>query len=213
MATLTYNPRVFDVPNERAAREIILTTEGGIRTDERWVRETPHLVDLIATTIKPHKGELVVDFGCGIGRLSKELIARFGCRVLGVDISQDMRSLAPAYVGSPEFSVVSPAVFAALVAAGLKVDAALAVWVLQHCLAPAADLDLLCKALGPRGRVFVVNNKGRAVPTIEAAWASDGINVRALLKERLAEKSSGALDPTVVTDFLSDNTFWAAYAA
>ncbi|MDB5477334.1 MAG: hypothetical protein JWP49_2845 [Phenylobacterium sp.] len=156
---------------------------------------------------------LVVDLGCGIGRLSKALIERSGCLVLGIDLSQDMRGFAPAYVGSPNFSVVSPEVFARMVDGGLRADAAISVWVLQHCLDPAADIDRLARGLAPGGRLLAVNNVNRAVPTVEKRWGDDGIDVRTALAARLDPCQEGGLDPAGVGQLLSIGAFWGLYAA
>jgi SAM-dependent methyltransferase len=90
----TYNSGIFEVANLDDARRIILTPEGGLTTDERWESETPYLVGLVAENLQLTADSVIVDYGCGIGRLARELIARYGCRVVGVDISAQMRSLA-----------------------------------------------------------------------------------------------------------------------
>jgi len=131
-APLTYNPNVFAVANLAQAKAIILTDEDGVDSDTRWQAETPYLADLIGQEIAPQPGQLVIDYGCGIGRLAKEMIARFDCFVLGVDISAHMRSLAAAYVESDKFTVCAPAMLDDLAARGLRADAAISVWVLQH---------------------------------------------------------------------------------
>jgi hypothetical protein len=38
-----FNPSVFEKPNEREARDIILTDEAGLTSDQRWERETSYL--------------------------------------------------------------------------------------------------------------------------------------------------------------------------
>lgn len=212
MATLTYNPGIFRVRDLQAAKAIILTAEGGQSTDERWARETPYLTELLGGAIGLSPGQLVVDFGCGVGRMSKALIERYRCQVLGVDLSPDMRAMAPGYVGSQDFSVVSGEMFARLVANGLQVDAAISVWVLQHCLAVADEVATLHRALKPGGRLGVVNTFGRVVPVVERTWASDGVDVRALLAGSFAVAQEGQLDETVVGGPISQGTFWAAYA-
>lgn len=216
MTTLTYLPEVFAAPDEEAARNIILTPQAGQSPDERWARETPYLVELIAAMTPIAPGELVVDYGTGIGRLAKALIERFGCRVLGVDISPQMRGLGPGYVQSERFAAVSPEMLAAMIQAGLRVDAAISVWVLQHCLKPAIDIDLIQHALKPGGSLLVVNTNHRAVPTLREEdqsliWTGDGQDVRALLAERLEPVSDGLLDPAVVGQAATDATFWAAF--
>ena len=158
----------------------------------------------------------MIDYGTGIGRLAKELIARFGCRVLGVDISQEMRGLGPAYVASDRFACVSPELFGAMIRSGLRADAAISVWVLQHCAQPTQDIDLLQSALRPGGDLFVVNNLHRAVPVRpepgdRSVWASDGLDIGDLLRARFELRAEGRLDPAVVGADVSQLTFWAAY--
>jgi SAM-dependent methyltransferase len=211
MAQLTYSRAVFDAPDEDAARRIILTPEFGQGTDERWERETPYLAELTGAELRVQRHGLIIDYGCGLGRLAKTLIERFDCRVLGVDISDRMRGLAPHYVKSQNFSVVSPHVLHSMVANGLRADGALSVWVLQHCLTPAIDIDLVASALKPAAGFFVVNLQGRAVPTEEGRWANDGVDVQALLSERFTRRSVGQLDPTIVPPQTRDMTFWATY--
>jgi SAM-dependent methyltransferase len=211
MAKLTYNPEFFSAKDAADAREIILTSGGGRNADERWAHETPYLGDLLASQLGVGASSVVVDYGCGIGRMSAELIERLGCTVVGVDISPEMRAMAPDYVKSDAFAVISPAEFHMLVEQGFRADAAISVWVIQHCVRPGEDLDLLKRSLKPGARLGIVNNHGRQVPTKEQAWASDGLSVRALLEERFTEIAAGVLDPEACTPLLSENTFWAVY--
>ena len=161
---VTYRPEFFDAQTEQEARAVILTGEGST-TDERWRTETPWICGLLAETIPLAADSVVVDYGCGIGRLAKELIARHGCRVVGVDISARMRAMAADYVQSDRFVALAPDMFDGLVANGFVADAALAIWVLQHCLTPADDIGRIDAALKPSGKLFVLNNLYRAVPT------------------------------------------------
>jgi cyclopropane fatty-acyl-phospholipid synthase-like methyltransferase len=57
---------------------------------------------------------VVLDYGCGIGRLAKAMIDASGCSVVGLDTSPEMRKLADDYVGSDRFIAVSPSQFDAL---------------------------------------------------------------------------------------------------
>ncbi len=208
---LTYSAKVFDVADLTEAMRIILTPQGGQDTEERWRQETPYLGGLIETSLGIMPGQVLLDFGCGIGRLAKEMIGRTGVRVLGVDISLSMRALGSFYVGNEDFVAVSPQMLAAMADRGLRVDGAIAVWVLQHCSMPAADLELIRSALQPGGRFFVVNNQFRAVPTTGDTWANDGIDVRALAQDRFHEVACGVLDPCVVGQYVSEKTWWAVF--
>ena len=183
-----YNPGIFSVPNEEAAKQIILTHESTAASDERWEKETPALISLMKNAWDLHSGVTIVDYGCGIGRISKEL-CKYGCTVIGVDISPEMRKLAVQYVDDPRFFVISPEDFVKLLGDGFTCDYACTIWVLQHCLHPNVELDNICKALRQNGELFVVNNKySRAVPVSDTVWAHDDVDIWKLCSERLQEQ-------------------------
>jgi hypothetical protein len=107
MPQLTYNPAIFNVHDIRSAMRIILTPETWT-TERRWEVETPCLVDLIHQSIEITPDTVLLDYGSGIARIAKELIARDKCRVVGADISANMRTLAAPYVQSDRFLPCSP---------------------------------------------------------------------------------------------------------
>lgn len=208
---LTYNAAIFAAPDLEAAKRIILTPADD-DTETRWRRETPYLADLLGRALELGPGRTVIDYGCGVGRLSKALIEGFGCWVVGVDVSPEMRALAPGYVGSPGFRVVSRPELKALAEQGLAADAAIGVWVLQHCAAPRDDVGLIAAALRPGGRLGLVNTKVRCVPTAEAGWVDDRIDIRAPIAERFDTVSEGDLDPAQVGRDVAGFAFWGVYA-
>jgi 2-polyprenyl-3-methyl-5-hydroxy-6-metoxy-1,4-benzoquinol methylase len=209
----TYNPAIFDVPNLEWAKDVILTVEAGVSTEDRWATETPYVADLIGEALRPTQESLILDYGCGVGRLARELIHRHGCTVIGVDISASMRRLSADYVDSDRFMACAPATLGALTGAGLRFDGAISIWVLQHCLEPDSDLAAIHAALKPRGGLFLVNNSFRVVPTVEHDWVNDGVDVEALIAERFTRKARGALSADHVAENLARNAFWAAYEA
>ncbi len=208
---LTYHPELFDTPSVEHARAIILTGEGST-TDERWQKETPWICGLLAEHIPLTPDSVVVDYGCGIGRVSKELIARHGCRVLGVDISAKMRAMAADYVQSDRFVAVAPDMFDGLVANGFMADAAITIWVLQHCLTPGDDMSRINAALKPNATLFVLNNIYRAVPTREQTWSNDGIDIKATLDRNFQLLHTGKPPEEVTPRDLKDIIFWSFYA-
>lgn len=207
----TYDARVFEARDLARAKHVILTPEAGQGTEERWARETPYLGGLLGEALELKPGQLVIDYGCGIGRMSKELIGRFGVQVLGVDISQQMRSLAPGYVESSAFSAVSRGMLERMAAAGLRADAAISVWVLQHCLRPQEDLGLLKSALRAGGRIGVVNTRARYVPTREGPFINDDLDLKALLAATFPVTADGRLDVEAVGDHIAERSFWSAH--
>jgi ubiquinone/menaquinone biosynthesis C-methylase UbiE len=180
MSQLTYNPAIFNVNDLRSAMRIILTPETWT-TERRWEIETPYFVDLIHQSVEITPQTVLLDYGSGIGRIAKELIARYQCRVVGVDISASMRTLAAPYVQSDRFLPCSPAMLETLSERDFRFDAAIAVWVLQHCLRPAEDIKMIQRVLKPDARLFVVNATYRAVPALERPWVNDGIDVKRML--------------------------------
>lgn len=179
-ASIQYDPFCFACDTIGDAKAVILTTENDLSSEERWITETnwtlPHLV---------FDDGLIVDYGCGIGRLA----ALLKQPVLGVDISPTMRAQADAYVNRAEFGAVNPKMFERLVDSGLRATGAIAVWSLQHILNPAYDIALLARVLVPGARLLVINDaEYRRVPARRRAdgwfgWVTDSIKIEDLLDE------------------------------
>jgi SAM-dependent methyltransferase len=210
LPTPVYDPTCFDASSVEAAKEIILTPEYA-STEDRWQMETPLDVEAIIRECRLAQGQVVLDYGCGIGRIARELPGRTGVFVIGVDISRPMRRLAAEYVSNDDlFVCVSPAAMDRLICNGLRVDAAYSIWVLQHCLQPEVDIERIQNALKPGGRFHLVNNLYRAVPT-QAGWVNDGIDIRALLKQRFKETNHFHLQAAALPDFFKQYTYCATY--
>ena len=216
-----YFPEVFTVSGLQQAREIILTAEGpGADTETRWALETPYVRDLILRQLAPQPGTLLLDYGCGVGRLAKALVQATGCSVIGVDISPSMRALAVEYVGSARFLAVSPEQLDTLVGAGLRADGAIAAWVLQHCPTPAEDIARIRRSLAPGGGCFVLNMLQRAIPALRDGaegggftWASDGVDVAALLRAAFQVQAEGVPGGPGVPNMADAGAYWMALRA
>lgn len=212
-----YYPQFFDAAEMEAAKGIILTAEGpGADTETRWAIETPHVVGLIREAFDLRADTVVLDYGCGIGRIAKALIEASGCFVIGLDISPNMRALAPAYVQSDRFAALSPDQFDTLVAAGLRVNFAISIWVLQHCLAPAEDIERIRRSLAADGTAFILNMPKRAIPAVldvsddkkKFAWASDSIDVADLLRGAFRVEAEGSPQTPDVPNMADAGAFW-----
>lgn len=177
-----YNPNFFEADSEDWARRLILTDNDTMTGAERWERETAFLCEAIGKELNPKTTDVLLDFGCGIGRVAKAIIERYGCRVVGVDISSSMRRMALEYVRSINFSAVSPEEFDALARGGIRVNHCYAIWVLQHTLDPRAELHRIQSALTQDGLLYLVNELGRCVPC-DLGWVNDGIDVFAMTAE------------------------------
>lgn len=203
---VTYTPQVFDVEDVQSAKNIILTPEIGTSTEERWEKETPYVVREIGRTLELDETSCVIDYGCGIGRIAKELIERYGCSVVGVDISTGMRQLAPGYVGSERFTACAPEMLDRIAARGFRATHACACWVLQHCALPQTDVARIEAALADGGTLFVLNNNKRCVPT-DGGWATDGISIEKLLTDRFDRVAKGRLPVEITTTRIADGSF------
>lgn len=207
----TYRPEVFEVESLDAAKHIILQPDGINTTDQRWAAETPWLATRLGHHFTPTAQSIVLDYGCGIGRVAKPMIERFGCTVIGVDASDNMRLLATHYMLSERFIVVSPAGFDLLLDHGLRCDHGYSVWVLQHCAAPDRDIARIRRALRPGGSCYVVNAQRRAVPS-DAGWHDDGRSIDALLGSHgFAELATDDLPPEAVPPTVAAQAFAKLY--
>lgn len=184
-ARVSYNPDIFEVTTIEEAKRIVLTAEDAT-TEERWRVETPYLAQSIGDYLKPDASSLIIDYGCGIGRMAKELIERHGCSVVGVDISTSMRQLAPGYVGNARFAACSWNVIDAQIDHGLRVDAAIAIWSLQHSPKVDEDIARIARALKPGGQLYVCNLERAAVPTNQG-WVDTGFAIQSLLADAFEE--------------------------
>jgi SAM-dependent methyltransferase len=209
-----YHPQVFDADDVQRAKEIILTSEGpGADTDRRWEIETPYVIELMSKRFILLPETVVLDYGCGIGRIAKAMIEAFGCSVIGVDISRNMRRLAEDYVDSERFVAVAPTQFDTMVRAGLRVQAAIAIWVLQHCLVPVEDIACIKRSVLANGRVFVLNMPKRAVPAKVAennqfVWVPDDVDVAALLRSAFTVQAEGVPDKLRTPNMADVGAYW-----
>jgi SAM-dependent methyltransferase len=199
MTVASYDPGVFDVATLEEAKDIILCPEEGQSVEARWRRETPYLVELIQQHLPITKDSVLLDYGCGIGRLSRELILKTGCKAIGVDFSVNMRAFAANYVALHHFYACDKAMLNPGCA-----DFALSVWVLQHCLFPADDILAIKNALKPGALFFVVDDR-RVVPT-NLGWVKDTADVQALLREHFVFVKKIELSGDHITHHLAART-------
>jgi SAM-dependent methyltransferase len=207
---MSYSPRIFDVTSMDEAKRIILTSRTG-QTEERWKKETPYLVSLIDKTIPISSDSIVLDYGCGVGRMSKVLIDKYRCFVVGVDISPSMRKLSVEYVNSDHFIAIAPAEMTNSEFA-MSFDVALAIWVLQHCDKVEDDVNRIADAMKPGGDLFLLNAHNRYVPVdTRRIWEDDGKNVQAVLGTRFFMHTGFVLDPEHISEFTAGRSYCSTW--
>lgn len=189
MSRENYFPQVFIPQNLEHAKEIILTSDP---TSSKWIEETNTTAETIINVFEKHRApltsqSLVLDYGCGIGRMAKKIIELSGCSVIGADISPGMLYHSVPYVHSDRFILCPQSQIGSLTQRGLKVDAAISIWTLQHCFNPAEDISAIHNILKPDGLFFVVNKFARYLPVTPVntyvGWHDDKIDILTLLQE------------------------------
>ena len=173
----------YEVSNLEEAMGKILTPEGGLSPTERWEIETPIILEILTERLKPTPDKNIIDYGCGVGRLAKELVSKTGCNVIGVDISRSMRAFSALYCASDSFFSCSKSSLRDLTDRGWQGDHAFSVWVLQHAENPQEDIELIYNALRDGGTFFVMNLEHRCLPTANG-WENDGIDIKELIEKR-----------------------------
>ena len=177
MTDSEYLSNFFEVGNIEEAKKKILTPENGVTTEERWQKETIPLVNMLINKLEISEGDTVIDYGCGIGRISKDLLEKINCTMVGVDISKSMRALAEFYCNSETFMSCSTTALKNLANTGFRANQAFCIWVLQHAEDPLYDLQILHDVLLDGGHFLVLNLDGRCLPT-SGGWKNDNINVK-----------------------------------
>lgn len=183
MDSNNYFPQIFIPKNLEHAKEIILSTDP---TGEKWIRETEVTANFVVRAcvearLPLGRNNILLDYGCGIGRIAKKIIELTDCTVLGSDISPGMLHHSIPYVNSERFIPCPQPGIDLLSQAGLKVDGATAIWTLQHCLNPAEDINRIYEILKPNGLFFVLNKYARYVPVTPVnnyvRWHDDKIDI------------------------------------
>lgn len=151
-----YVKEVFDAQTLEYAKHVVLTSNP--HDPNKFVRETDSFINTIGKYLT--EDSTVLDFGCGMGRISKELVSRFKTNVIGVDISTNMLTFAKLYVRDPDkFTTYTNYNKAD------SIDTAICTFVLQHVEDPAAEIKNLASVLKTDGIFILVNENERLVPS------------------------------------------------
>ena len=165
---------IFNTKNEQDAKSIILTPENNTSTDERWEEETAIIKEILHENFD-FKGKTVLDYGCGIGRLSK-VVVDDSKEVDGLDISESMRTMALDYVNNEKFNTISTL-------GDKKYDIVICSWVLQHINNSTQVLEDIKNNLNDGGYLFVLNNEG-----VDAIPQNGWVLRKSSLKDELNSK-------------------------
>ncbi len=154
---------------------------------DNWRRATPRTVGILEQLGVVQDGFTVVDYGCGVGRVTRALAQRHRVRILGVDRSAEMlrhaRRYIPArYLQPGRVELLSDAELLDRGSA-LKgtVDGLFAIEVVQHIPEPLLDalLPQLLALLKPQGRLFVL---GHEYLDVDASGAAGRTRIGSVLQ-------------------------------
>lgn len=171
---MAYVKEVFDVKTLEQAKHVVLTTD--VNKPNKFKEETDLIIDSLKNSNIITKNSWVMDFGCGMGRVSKAIIDEFDCTVIGVDLSVSMLDLAHSYVGSANFKAATKWMFPD------TIDACIAIFSIQHTEHPKKEINAIHECLHDNGYLILINEEKRFVPSAVdkdgyIIWNDDGINV------------------------------------
>jgi len=148
----------FDQRSLRKAKAVILWRDD-------WQQATRATLDILDRVGLVHDGATVVDYGCGIGRITRALRERYNVRVIAVDRSAPMRDHARGYLPgddlrSGDVRIISDSELMGQRELQGRVQCILMIEVLQHIPEPILDqlLPELVGMLKPHGKLFVLGN-------------------------------------------------------
>jgi len=132
-----------------------------------WEQATRQTLRVLRQVGLVRDGQTVIDYGCGVGRITRALAETYRLRLLAVDRSADMRRHARRYIPERCFReggvelLSDTDLFERLPRLAGSVDTILFIEVLQHIPEPILDtlLPRLLPVLSPGGRLFVLGNE------------------------------------------------------
>lgn len=177
-----YLHRAFEPENLTHAKNIVLTPDPD--DPDKFELETNYLMEVLLNLKIITKESIVIDYGCGMGRLSKPIIDIFNCRVLGIDQSPNMLKYADQYVNNKLFKTSCESCIT-------NADLLISTFVLQHSEHPEQDIDNFYQMLKQGGIVVLVNEHNRYVPVgltndNYVIWQDDKIDVIELMRKRFS---------------------------
>lgn len=184
---MRYVKETFDPVSIDHAKHIVLTSDPN--NPDKFEKETAALLDILASELEITSISTVLDFGCGMGRVSKELVHRFNCNVVGVDISERMKIFAMLYVSNPKKFKIAETIETGFF------DFCIAAFVLQHTENPKSEISKIVNGLNDNGILVLLNENIRYVPADVARdsnviWHDDKFDVHGEVEKYLTKVKS-----------------------
>ena len=189
---MTYIKEAFYPQTLQQAKDICITPNNN--NPNKFEKETLSTIQVIVNEGLVCYNSEVADFGCGMGRISKAVIERFGSFVTGFDISEPMLNFAVDYTLSKKYT---PVLYSKEISEDdykEKYDLVIILFVLQHSEHPLEDISFINTILKPEGKILLINEKQRFVPTFIdnegfIDWIDDGIIIEEELSKYFSKEN------------------------
>lgn len=187
---MTYLNQAFEVHSLEQAKSVVLSPDSA--QPNKFEIETNFLIDAVEQLTNIDSHSRVLDYGCGMGRISRELIKRYQCCVIGLDISSTMLYHARQYLQDCDRHKFTPTQH---YTEPNSVDLVLAVLCLQHVQYPQQEIANIVRVLRPHGQLILVNSRNRFVPLgVDrdnfVVWYDDGFDVHSEIELHLQKVKS-----------------------
>jgi demethylmenaquinone methyltransferase / 2-methoxy-6-polyprenyl-1,4-benzoquinol methylase len=124
----------------------------------------------MVAAIRASPEERVLDVACGTGLVTRALVRRYGCRVVGLDQSEQMLARARALTaGTPGVELVQGEA-ERLPFADAEFDSLTFTYLLRYVDDPAATMRELARVVRPGGRVAMLEFFVPTGPLLYPAW-------------------------------------------
>jgi 2-polyprenyl-3-methyl-5-hydroxy-6-metoxy-1,4-benzoquinol methylase len=183
---MTYLYDAFKPADFESAKNICITPDSNNRY--KFDEETNFLIKFLNDRGLLFTQPRVLDFGCGMGRISREL-ANVGCNVVGIDSSILMLEVAQGYVNSKKFTpVINTPTFPFQIKP--EFDLVISSFVLQHVEDPIKEIEFICSSMKDDATLVLVNEPYRLVPVgmdkdRYVEWNDDKVDIDAEINLRM----------------------------
>jgi ubiquinone/menaquinone biosynthesis C-methylase UbiE len=195
-----YNPKFFESDSIDHAKKIILFDD---TIPDQWETETKWTMNFFREKNLFNEKSIVLDWGCGIGRLAKPIIEEFNCKVVGVDFQSSMLKYATEYVNHSNFTAINNEEFYKLPDDYFTIG--IAVWAFQHCPNIEPIIKNAQRTLKNNSKLCIFNSNNKAIPVkiINDEYYAT--------KDDIIFKASAAEEKNVLKSLQNNEPIWAHF--
>lgn len=187
------------------AKNLVLTPED-TTTESRWEKESYWTIETLKLFSTINETSVVLDWGCGIGRISKLLINTFNCSVVGYDTEPKMLDYARKYVNSDKFTASHCNNLLENLPKNYFTHV-IAIWVFQHSDKLQFEIPLIYQSLKSNSELFVVDMFNKCIPA-DSGFYSDNIDSKQILEKFYNPLILGKIPTKFTTQKIQDMSWW-----